>query len=68
MIDSTTTLERPVTTGQSSDASNSPAAATRSTGTVYSREQQEQLLILQAEVELLLIQIQTQVTQTAPAV
>jgi hypothetical protein len=38
-----------------------------SSANVYSREQQEQLLILQAEVELLLVQIQTQAAQPATA-
>jgi hypothetical protein len=56
MSNSTSTLERP--------APNGPQ---QSFATVYSREQQEQLLILQAEVELLLIQIQTQAGQTTLA-
>jgi hypothetical protein len=56
MSNSTSTLERTAATNLQ-----------HSFATVYSREQQEQLLILQAEVELLLIQIQTQAAQPATA-
>jgi hypothetical protein len=54
MSNSTSTLERTAATYPQ-----------HSFATVYSREQQEQLLILQAEVELLLVQIQTQAAQPA---
>ncbi len=58
MSNPTSTLERAAATG----TQDSPS---RAVGTVYSSKQQEQLLILQAEVELLLIQIQAQAAQTA---
>jgi hypothetical protein len=56
MSNSTSTLERTAATGSQN-----------SFATVYSREQQEQILILQAEIELLLVQIQTQAAQPAVA-
>jgi hypothetical protein len=60
MPNSTSTLERAA-------ATSTPDGPARAVNSVYSREQQEQLLILQAEVELLLIQIQAQAAQTTAA-
>jgi hypothetical protein len=57
MSNQTSTIER-------SAALGSPSSIQRSIS-IYSKEQQEQLLILQAEIELLLIQIQTQMLQPA---
>jgi hypothetical protein len=57
MSNQTSTIERPAALGSSSSIQRSIS--------IYSKEQQEQLLILQAEIELLLIQIQTQMLQPA---
>jgi hypothetical protein len=57
MSNQTSTIERSAALGSSSPIQRSIS--------IYSKEQQEQLLILQAEIELLLIQIQTQMLQPA---
>jgi hypothetical protein len=57
MSNQTSTIERSAALGSSSSIQRSIS--------IYSKEQQEQLLILQAEIELLLIQIQTQMLQPA---